>query len=43
MSAEATLPLSGEGDDVLLYVEGEYYHGAGCAAAGALIDNVRLE
>ncbi len=39
----STLPLQGGGDDVLVYMRGEYYMGAGCALTGAVLDNVRLE
>jgi hypothetical protein len=34
-----TLP---SGDDVLVYLRGDYYYGAGCLLVGALVDNVRL-
>ena len=31
------------GNDVLVYLRGDYYYGAGCLLVGALVDNVRLQ
>jgi hypothetical protein len=38
-----SLSLPDAGEDVLVYMQGTDYQGAGCVMWGALIDNVRLE
>jgi hypothetical protein len=35
--------LASDGEDVFVSLRGDDYHGAGCSAVGALVDNVRLE
>ena len=37
------VPLPGPGVDVLVYLRGDSYAGAGCSRAGALLDSVHLE